>query len=964
MVFLEEKNILNHYHCSIFKDGCPNSRYFSDEMYKFPACMEIEPTQRCYKAEPSCQTTSSFLNVLLDTTSSTLVNETSNSSTADPKHRKIDPPVIILCTIVLILLLCISSYIAWKKKWTQTCCGSKDNIQPEESIDLLEMERQEKIEADIDEFGIEYLLQELPRDTKMLPIIAKKLSIPQEILHWSLDDRHKFVTSMKDGNISVYNSRGIVIGCARAGKTTLVKKLRGARNLTTESTSGIEIHSHLFKLNADETAIIACAKTEKNKGYLCLSPATLERSAENKKETSRFKENELLHHPSEATSFTHHVQAEMDETAQLSAKSTEYRYQSNSNMNDSGNVIESLESTLSNSNLTLSKTATPNAEEHKTKFDFSDCLGSVDMKNLKMLSLLDFAGHSAYYACHHIFFSPRAFFILVVDMTKNLESEATESCKKRNLIYSNWTYADYVRYWLGSIHTYSSEEAPVILVASHAEGNGADPNKALEYVFEICNWLPKKLKKHLDKSRVFSTEKNSNKNMENLKRCIASTMKAQSHWGEKVPIFWTKLESMLMKLREGCKIYHLSHLLQDVQNMSELRIENEEDLIIALTFFHETGVILFQSEIKDIIILDVQWFVDAFKCIILDEEHMNIKDIYNFPEFNNLNERGLLSTILLNTLWKDSSFFQHRDSLVNHMKQLDMLAELSEEIWYVPCMNKLNYPSDILQNCDFSSRLCFLFEFLPFVIYHRLVAACINNLEMTPWESKGKMCIFHKVAILCCKNSNLRVLIAICDNSEPTHAEFPYSIEIQTNVTNPEKINTQLTSSIKIDICQYLTDVTRAFPSCERSFDVGYRCRLELFGRNVVGSIIKEDEMSKPNHVCSKCSPSHTVDVGYLRSFWEEKGESILTRDEKKKENEKELIQENAQMEVMYLRDQSDAEDKSDAESEPVRISSSITDTETVRLSSISSINSSFSIPLSSAPSLQIDSIERRNFYL
>ena len=38
-------------------------------------------------------------------------------------------------------------------------------------------------------------------------------------------------------------------------------------------------------------------------------------------------------------------------------------------------------------------------------------------------------------------------------------------------------FTDYIRYWLGSIHTYSSEEAPVILVASHAEGNGADPNK-------------------------------------------------------------------------------------------------------------------------------------------------------------------------------------------------------------------------------------------------------------------------------------------------------------------------------------------------------------------------------------------------------------------------------------------------------------------------------------------------------
>ena len=48
----------------------------------------------------------------------------------------------------------------------------------------------------------------------------------------------------------------MVIGCARAGKTTLVKKLRGERNLNTESTSGIEIHSHLLKLNADETTLI------------------------------------------------------------------------------------------------------------------------------------------------------------------------------------------------------------------------------------------------------------------------------------------------------------------------------------------------------------------------------------------------------------------------------------------------------------------------------------------------------------------------------------------------------------------------------------------------------------------------------------------------------------------------------------------------------------------------------------
>ena len=50
------------------------------------------------------------------------------------------------------------------------------------------------------------------------------VKIPQEILYWSIEDRKNFVRSMKVGNISVFNGRAMVIGCARAGKTTLVKK--------------------------------------------------------------------------------------------------------------------------------------------------------------------------------------------------------------------------------------------------------------------------------------------------------------------------------------------------------------------------------------------------------------------------------------------------------------------------------------------------------------------------------------------------------------------------------------------------------------------------------------------------------------------------------------------------------------------------------------------------------------------
>lgn len=59
------------------------------------------------------------------------------------------------------------------------------------------------------------------------------------------------------------------------------------------------------------------------------------------------------------------------------------------------------------------------------EWDFSDCVASTNEN----------------YACHHIFFSPRAFYILVVDMSKDLKSHAERACDKDGLIYSDWTYA-------------------------------------------------------------------------------------------------------------------------------------------------------------------------------------------------------------------------------------------------------------------------------------------------------------------------------------------------------------------------------------------------------------------------------------------------------------------------------------------------------------------------------------------
>lgn len=115
---------------------------------------------------------------------------------------------------------------------------------------------------------------------------------------------------------------------------------------------------------------------------------------------------------------------------------------------------------------------------------------------------------------------------------------------------------------------------------------------------------------------MFFVEKDSNKNIEKLKECIASTLKKQNHWGENVPIAWTQLESFLKKKKEVTRACLFSNLLDDVKKEDNQLWNSRHDLITALKFFHDTGVILFRKEIENVIILDVQWFFDAFKTLL------------------------------------------------------------------------------------------------------------------------------------------------------------------------------------------------------------------------------------------------------------------------------------------------------------------------------------------------------------
>lgn len=340
----------------------------------------------------------------------------------------------------------------------------------------------------------------------------------------------------------------------------------------------------------------------------------------------------------------------------------------------------------------------------------------------------------------------------------------------------------------------------------------------MKYYLKLCPLLPDQLLHHINPERIFSVEKEHDKNINDLKRCIVSTLTSLDHWGENVPIAWNKLEYVLRTKSKDLKVYSFSDLEKDAGIADKVFMNCKEDLITALKFFNDTGLILFRKEIQNenenVVILDVQWFVDAFKRIIMDRIHLDETKYNNdnVKDFNDLYHYGLLSSKLLNTLWDDGDLNIYKRNLVEHMKHLYMLAELKPGSWYVPCMNKQKYNESVLDNCNVSSTLCFVFKFLPFDIYHRLIAACINKLNLDLWKrNENEYHIYHTVTILKCKNTTHRLIIGI--GKEEKDDTYPYSIEIQAVETKPRNPDNQFCSKIKENITQILLELTLTFKS-------------------------------------------------------------------------------------------------------------------------------------------------------
>ncbi|XP_061193258.1 uncharacterized protein LOC133201472 [Saccostrea echinata] len=563
--------------------------------------------------------------------------------------------------------------------------------------------------------------------------------------------------------------------------------------------------------------------------------------------------------------------------------------------------------------------STEGLEVHEEIFDVDDKTKSLKVKTRymdhrnkeanatnvesKTLTFFDFGGQSAYYACHQIYLTRRAFYVVVVDASKRLDQKVDKSvCDQDGSVFSEWTYGDYFVFWIKSIHTYCGSDnindpKPIVLiVATHWEERNRQFKDKKELMESMQHQFPKSsnLSHYIRDDEVYCTKFATP--LHDLEKRLFNIASDQ-RWNKNIPIVWSHFGIEINQKKISERIMKISEINTKVpetakgQKGSDGAEMGKHDM---LRYYHDAGKALYFHEngLKEEVIIDVQWFIDAFKHIITDELHFKGIPVIQ-GDWDEYYKTGNLRDRLLVEIWKhkdgelydnlkkeeniyliggesfeqDQRYLQyHKESLLNFMQRLGLLA-VGGESHYVPCMNRKEIEKELLnlikESKSKSSVLVYQFEFLPFFLFFRLVVACMQEDGWNVLRNQGTSCLYKNAALFSCMEYNF--VLSVTEES----------IQLQVFCPIPGSfLETVKTYRIQGRIEEMLNDLAGTFHR-KIQFVRGFRCRMNkeetiaidikehfLPGKNIPKKDLK---MMCPLH---SINDRHIIDTADLIRYW------------------------------------------------------------------------------------------------
>ncbi|XP_062599445.1 uncharacterized protein LOC134260939 [Saccostrea cucullata] len=678
----------------------------------------------------------------------------------------------------------------------------------------------------IDKLQLDIIKHCTVSDQSIRSKICECLKVPEEILHWDQRAREQYVECASQGTHTVHHARGMIVGCAQAGKTTLLKRLMGCSKreiLNVTPTEGLEVHEKILEI------------------------------------------------------------CEENDTKFLKATS----------LHENGRGVNVI-------------------DNHK-----------------KTLSFFDFGGQCAYYACHQIYLTRRAFYIIVVDASKKLDEKVNENvCDQKGTLFSEWIYGDYFLFWLKSIHTYCGAETGktlqrrIIIVATHWD-NKQYKNET-KFLEALQSKIPRgsHLLQYIQRKSCFFIKFSLRRDncsvftrfylepLDNLKEHIIEII-SEENWEVKIPREWALLDIKFNQRRAKWKILREQDIEMKTQKDSpQDNTKRQTSKKNMLRYFHDAGKVLYFNEegLEDSVIIDIQWFVDAFKNIITDK--LNLDGIFaTRSDWEEYYHTGYLKDCVLEAIWKhkdeqldkqltkhesledsdfpdDEIFFdvkdqslrqtsegnqpnqyfqQHRKSLLNVMDRLGLIATGSES-HYIPCMNRKEFDEEtqrkLFEIKNKSSILVFQFNFLPYFFFFRLVVACMHQDRWIVRKNQNLPCLYRNAALFSFHDHHIAIAVTVT------------SIQLQVyQPISSQSLDLQKTKEIQSSVEEMLYKISATFDR-KIDFEKGFSCKNEneqSIGMDIEEHFIPEKEIILGEEVVCPVHHGrdlHTINTEKLTKYW------------------------------------------------------------------------------------------------
>lgn len=191
------------------------------------------------------------------------------------------------------------------------------------------------------------------------------------------------------------------------------------------------------------------------------------------------------------------------------------------------------------------------------------------------------------------------------------------------------------------------------------------------------------LRRHLHEDRIyaigFPKKESTLEDLVHIKTCIARIVQDPEYSEKHIRPVWAIFEQILQREKPRRIIYRDTLSNYNKRLSKEFRM-NDSEITEMLLFLHRVGNLLYFDGLEEIIILDIQRLVDAFKCIVTYKVKIVNTDIQrsHFQKTGEIEDRELRE-IWENQGEKGKTHLSHKAEILSCMEQLGLLATYGAE---------------------------------------------------------------------------------------------------------------------------------------------------------------------------------------------------------------------------------------------------------------------------------------------